>query len=79
MTAEDFELPTHSFGTPSPVTPAPAHVGLSHHEKRRIRTETRIASRNRFTSPVDIPSPIDDLVLLEDMVLLSVERCMDVV
>ena len=62
VTVEDFELPTHSFGTPSPVTPAPAHVVLSHHEKRRIRTETRIASRNRFTSPVDIPSPIDDLL-----------------
>ena len=62
MTVEDFELPTHSFGTPSPVTPAPAPVGLSHHEKRRIRKEARIASRNRFTSPVDIPSPIDDLL-----------------
>ena len=62
VTVEDFELPTHSFGTPSPVTPAPAPVGLSHHEKRRIRKEARIASRNRFTSPVDIPSPIDDLL-----------------
>ena len=62
VTVEDFELPTHSFGTPSPVTPAPALVGLSHHEKRRIRKEARIASRNRFTPPVDIPSPIDDLL-----------------
>ena len=62
VTVEDFELPTHSFGTPSPVPPAPAPVGLSHHEKRRIRKEARIASRNRFTSPVDIPSPIDDLL-----------------
>ena len=54
VTVEDFELPTHSFGTPSPVTPAPAHVGLSHHKKRRMRTESRIASRNRFSSSVDI-------------------------
>ena len=62
VTVEDFELPTHSFGTPSPVPPAPAPVGLSHHEKRRIRKEARIASRNRFASSVDIPSPIDDRV-----------------
>ena len=62
VTVEDFEQATHTFGTPSPVPPAPALVGLSHHEKRRIRTEARIASRNRFSSSVDIRSPIDDLL-----------------